>query len=133
MGTINPYRAPFVDSNWIIDKASTICANHLSAKNNFRNAFEMFALLISNSNHFWRNGLLSLNKLFLLFVFFLSSPVKLYHTEDYSTPSSALHIQRFVVGICRGYLPREFASEICRGYLPCVFCICKQILFCICE
>ena len=74
--------------------------------------------------------------------------------EDYSTPSSALHIREFAARICRanlpckfaaticsGYLPREyaagicrlFAPRICRGYLPWDFCICKQILSCICN
>ena len=48
MGTLNSYRAPSLDSNWIIDAANTISVNHFSAKTNFRNAFEMFALLISN-------------------------------------------------------------------------------------
>ena len=51
-----------------------------------------------------------------------------------STRSCVLHIWGFVVGICRGYLPQEFAAafcreklpwefaaEICRGYLPWVF------------
>ena len=35
--------------------------------------------------------------------------------------------------ICRGYLPREYTAGICRAYWPWVFCICKQILFCICD
>ena len=82
----------------------------------------------------------------LLLVFFLSSRVKLSHTEDCSTPSFILHIWEFAVGICRGNLPWlfaaricrrnlpwEFAAGICRGYLPWVFCIRKRILFCICE
>ena len=67
--------------------------------------------------------------------------------------------QEFAVGICRRklwhefyrrYLPREIAvgifsrnsteefsvavcREFCRGCFPWVFCICKQILFCIRE
>ena len=95
----------------------------------------------------------------LLLVFFLSSRVKLSHTEDSSTPSSLLHIwefavsicrknlpQEFAVGICRrnlpwefaagiccGYLLPEFGEGICRSYFPWVFCIYKSILFCICE
>ena len=56
----------------------------------------------------------------LLLAFFLSSRVKLSHTEHYSTPSFALHIREFAAGFCRGYFPR-------------VFCICKQILFCLWE
>ena len=74
--------------------------------------------------------------------FFLSSRVKLSHTEDCSTRSSVLHIWEFAVGIWRGYLPQEFAVGICRRNLPWLFavriclgffCIYKRILFCICE
>ena len=54
-----------------------------------------------------------------LLVLFLSSRVKLPHTEeDCSTPSSILLIWEFVVAICRENLPWEFAIGICRGYLP---------------
>ena len=92
----------------------------------------------------------------LLLVFFLSSLVKLSHTEDCSTPSSVLNLPRkfaagicscylpeeFATGICRGYLQREFAAGVCRGnlprefavpILPWVLCIYKRILFCIYE
>ena len=54
----------------------------------------------------------------LLLVFFLSSRVKLSHTEDCSTPSFVLHIWEFARGICRGCLPQEFAVGICRRNLP---------------
>ena len=43
LGTLSPYRAPFLDSNWIIDTANTKSVNHFSVKTNFRNAFGMFA------------------------------------------------------------------------------------------
>ena len=43
MGTLNPYRAPFLDDNWMIDKANTISANHVSLKL----ISEMFYLLIN--------------------------------------------------------------------------------------
>ena len=69
----------------------------------------------------------------LLLVFFLSSRVKLSHTEDCSTPSCVLHIWEFPVGICGGYLPWGFAAGICRENLPWVFCIYMWILFCIYE
>ena len=82
--------------------------------------FEMFT--ISDATFFLR-----LNKLSL--VLFLSARVKLSHKEDYYTPSSALHIRKFAVGTCRGYLSRKFAAEICRIYLPLVFCVYKQITF----
>ena len=52
----------------------------------------------------------------LLLVFFLSSRVKLSHTEDCSTPSSVLHIWEFAVAICRKNLLQEFAAGICRGF-----------------
>ena len=66
----------------------------------------------------------------LLFVFSLSSSVKLSHTEDSFTPSSVLHIWEFAAGICRGYLPQEFAAGICRGDLPQEFAvrICRRNL-----
>ena len=64
-----------------------------------------------------------------LLVFFLSSRVKVFRTEDCSTPSSVLHIWEFAVAICRRNLPWEFSARICRGF----FCIYKRILFCICE
>ena len=66
----------------------------------------------------------------LLFVFFLSSSVKLSHTEDSFTLSSVLHIWEFPAGICRGYLPQEFAAGICRGDLPQEFAvrICRRSL-----
>ena len=69
----------------------------------------------------------------LLLVFFLTSRLKLSHTEECSTPSSVLHIWEFVVAISRRSSPWEFAAGICRGYLQWVFCIYKRILFCICE
>ena len=49
--------------------------------------------------------------------FFLSSCVKLSHTEDYSTPSSlVLHIREFAVVICRENILQEFAVAIGRGF-----------------
>ena len=39
----------------------------------------------------------------------------------------------FAARICLRNLPWEFAQGICRGHLPWVFCIGKQILFCIYE
>ena len=54
----------------------------------------------------------------MLLVFSLSLRVKLSHTADYSTPSSALHIREFVVGICLENLPWLFAAKICRRNLP---------------
>ena len=59
-----------------------------------------------------------------------------------STRSCVLHIWGFVAGICRGYLPQEFAVKNCHGNLPqkfavdiCrgFFCIYKRIIFCIFE
>ena len=72
----------------------------------------------------------------LLLVFILFSYVKLSHIEVYCTPSSALHIREFVVGICceslpwlfaericRNNLSWEFAAGICHGYLPWEFAV----------
>ena len=59
----------------------------------------------------------------LLLVFFLSSRVKLFHTEDSSTPSSVLHIWEFAVAICRKKLPQEFAVAICCQNLPWEFAV----------
>ena len=83
----------------------------------------------------------------LLLVFFLSSLVKLSHTED--APHHLLYWicwgnlpQEFAVAICSENLPWEFAAGVCRGYLPrefavpilpWVLCIYKRILFCIYE
>ena len=67
----------------------------------------------------------------LLLVFFLSSRVKLSHTEDCSASSSVLNLpQKFASAICSCYLPEEFAAEICRGYLPREFAvgICRRSL-----
>ena len=38
--------------------------------------------------------------------------------EDYSTPSSALHIWEFAARICRANLPQQFAVAICRENMP---------------
>ena len=73
----------------------------------------------------------------LLLAFFLSSCVKLSHTEH--APHYLLYCifenlpQEFAVAICRENLPQEFAVAICRENLRWVFCMCKRIPFCICE
>ena len=64
-----------------------------------------------NFNHLRRSG-------YLLLVFFLSSRVKLSYTEDYSIPSSTLHIWKFAVEICCVNLHWLFAVVICREKLP---------------
>ena len=46
------------------------------------------------------------------------------HTEHYSTPFKLYIFEKLLW---------EFTARIRRGYLPWVFCICKQILCCICE
>ena len=107
MGTLNPYRAPFLDGNWIIDTANKISVNHFQQKL-ISEMFEMFVLLINE---------VVLIVFALLLVLFLSSRVKLSHTEE-----ELLHTI-----FCIAYL------RICHGYLPWVFCIYKRILFCACE
>ena len=116
MGTLNPYRAPFLDGNWIIDTGNTISVNHFQLYL-ISEMFEMFVLLI--------NELILVA--FALLLFFLSSCVKLSHTED------ALHYLlycifenlpwEFAARICRDYLSWEFAAGICRGYLPREFAV----------
>ena len=71
----------------------------------------------------------------LLLVFFLSSPVKLSHREDCSTPSSVLHIWQFAVAICRRFFVyiREsffvYVSKSCLyGGKPFLY-VCKTFWF----
>ena len=71
----------------------------------------------------------------LLLVFFLSSPVKLSHTEDCSTPSSVLHIWEFAVAICRGffvYISESFFVYVSKSCLyggkPFLY-VCKTFWF----
>ena len=106
MGTLNPYRAPFLDGNWIIDTANTIGVNHFQLKL-ISEMFEMFVLLINeiNSNRFC----------FVACFLFIFTREALSHRGLLNTI------------FCIAYL------RICRGYLPWVFCIYKRILFCICE
>ena len=46
MGTLNPYRAPFLDGNWITDIANTISVNHFQLKL-IGEIFEIFVFLIN--------------------------------------------------------------------------------------
>ena len=54
----------------------------------------------------------------MLFVFFVSSRVKLSHTEDSPHHLLLYVLENFAMGICRENLPWLFAARICRGYLP---------------
>ena len=124
MGTLNPYRAPFLDGNWIIDTANTIGVNHFQLKL-ISEMFEMFVLLINEINPH--------SFCFVTCFIFIFTREVLPH-RGCSTPSSVLDIWKFAMGICRGNLPQEFAVRICRRYLPwIVLYIYKRILFCIYE
>ena len=103
MGTLNPYRAPFLDGNWIIDTANTIGVNHFQLKL-ISEMFEMFVLLINEIN-------LIAFALLHLFSFYLYAWI---------SPTQRLLHTIFCIAylrICCGNLPREFAAGICRGYL----------------
>ena len=106
MGTLNPYRVPFLNGHWIIHTANTIGVNHFQLKL-ISEMFEMFVLLINeiNSNRFC----------FVACFLFIFTREALSHRGLLNTI------------FCIAYL------RICRGYLPWVFCIYKRILFCICE
>ena len=74
-----------------------------------------------------------------MFVFFLSSRMRLSHTEV-TTHHLLLYmfqnlLREFAVAIWRRNLPWEFAARICRRNLPWVFagCTCKQICFSTCK
>ena len=107
MGTLNPYRVPFLNGHWIIHTANTIGVNHFQLKL-ISEMFEMFVLLINeiNPNRFCFVAC-------FLFIFF--------------TREALPHRGLLNTIFCIAYL------RICRGYLPWVFCIYKRILFCICE
>ena len=112
MGTLNPYRVPFLDGNWIIHTANTIGVNHFQLKL-ISEMFEMFVLLINeiNPNSFC----------FVTFLFIFTREA-LPHRGS-STPSFALHIWGFAVAICRKNLLQEFAVGIYRRYLPWEFAL----------
>ena len=124
MGTLNPYRAPFLDGNWIIDPANTIGVNHFQLKL-ISEMFEMFVLLINEINPHSFSFVTC-----FLFIF----TVKLSHTE-YSTPSSVLHIWEFAVAICRGffvYISESFFVYVSKSCLyggkPFLY-VCKTFWF----
>ena len=106
MGTLNPYRVPFLNGHWVIHTANTIGVNHFQLKL-ISEMFEMFVLLINeiNSNRFC----------FVACFLFIFTREALPHRGLLNTI------------FCIAYL------TICRGYLPSVFCIYKGVLFCICE
>ena len=108
MGTLNPYRAPFLDVNWIINTANTIGVNHFQLKL-IQKMFEMFVLLINKGNPHSFCFVTC-----FLFIFIRETLPR----RGCSTSSSVLHIWEFSMGICRGYFPREFAVGICRRNLP---------------
>ena len=65
----------------------------------------------SNYNHLWGNGFLRFNNLLLSYLISFYLHVWSSPHRGYCTPSSALHIQEFAVGICCGYLLLVFISK----------------------
>ena len=108
MGTLNPYRAPFLDGNWIIDTANTIGVNHFQLKL-ISEMFEMFVLLIHEINPH--------SFCFVTCFLFIFTREALPHRGLLHTILciAYLRISRgnlrwlFAVGICRRNLPWEFA------------------------
>ena len=115
MGTLNPYRAPFLDVNWIINTANTIGVNHFQLKL-ISKMFEMFVLLINEGNPH--------SFCFVTCFLFIFTREALPHRGLLHTILciAYLRISRgnlrwlFAVGICRRNLPWEFAVAICRGF-----------------
>ena len=70
--------------------------------------------------YFCRRGLCFAVKIFIYdgIFFAVSLFSKFRGLEDYSTPSSALHIREFAARICRANLPQQFAVAICRENMP---------------
>ena len=70
--------------------------------------------------YFCRRGLCFAVKIFIYdgIFFAVSLFSKCRGLEDYSTPSSALHIREFAARICRANLPQQFAVAICRENMP---------------
>ena len=90
--------------------------------------FQMFVLLVNEINP---------HRFCFVTSFFLSSFLKLSHTED--APHYLLYWifenlpWEFAAGICRQNFPQKFAVAFCRENWPLVFCMCNRILFCICK
>ena len=122
MSTLNPYRAPFLDGNWIIDTANTIGVNHFQLKL-ISEIFEMFVLLINEINSH------SFCFVSYLFSFYFTREV-LPHRGLFHTIFCIAYLR-----ICRGNLPREFAVGICRRNLPWEFAvaICRRFFVYISE
>ena len=70
--------------------------------------------------YFCRRSLCFAAKIFIYdgIFFAVSLFSKFRGLEDYSTPSSALHIREFAARICRANLPQQFAVAICRENMP---------------
>ena len=105
MGTLNPYRAPFLDGNWIINATYTIGVNHFQLKL-ISKMFEMFVLLINEIN--------SHSFCFVTCFVFIFTRGALPHRGLLHTIFCIAYLR-----ICRGNLLWEFAVAICRLF----FCI----------
>ena len=128
MGTLNPYWAPFLDGNWIIDTANTIGVNHFQLKL-ILEMFEMFVLLINEINP----------HSFCFVSYFIFTREALLH-RGCSTRSSVLDIWEFAVGICRGvfvYISESFFVYVSKSCLyggkPFLYVFYLHFNFLICE
>ena len=141
LGTLNLYRAPFLDGKWVTDTARTISVNHFQLKL-ISEMFETFVILTNPHSfnklllcylfsfylHVWSCLTQSITRHHLLYYIFENLP------WEFAARNCCGYLPReFAMGICQRNLPWLFPVRICRGYLPRVFCTCKQILFRICE
>ena len=109
MGTLNLYRAPFLDDNWIINRANAIGVNHFQLKLNSK-MFGTFVLVINEIN--------SHSFCFVTCFIFIFNGDTLPHRGLLHTIFCIAYLR-----ICRGNLLREIAAGICRGYLPQEFAV----------
>ena len=129
LGTLNLYRATFLDGKWITDAASTISVKHFRLKL-ISEIIEMFGL--PASPHSLRN-LYFVTCFFFIFTRGALShrgllPTIFYVTylricllicrENLPQKCSGNLSREFAVASCLEKLPWEFAEEICRGYFP---------------
>ena len=110
MGTLNPYRAPFLDGNWIINTATTIGANLFQLKL-ISEMFEMFVLLIIEIN--------PQSFCFVTGFLFIFTREALPHRGLLHT----IFCIEFAEEICRRNLPWLFPARICRENLPQEFAV----------
>ena len=121
MGTLNPYRAPFLDGNWIINTATTIGANLFQLKL-ISEMFEMFVLLIIEINP---QSFCFVTGFLFIFTREALPHRGLLHTIfciEFAEEICRRNLQLLFAGrICHRNLPWLFAARICRRSLPWLF------------